>query len=57
MLAEHRLGEVVVDELRRRVFVHRHLFQDHLALGVQVGEGGPRDHLGKHGERPLEMLV
>ena len=37
VLPEDRLGEVVVDELGRGVFVERDLFEDDLALGVELG--------------------
>ena len=57
VLAEDDLAEVVVDELGRRVLVHRHLFEHDLALLVEVGERGPRDHLGDDLERLVEVLV
>ena len=57
MLAEDDLGEVVVDELGRRILVHRHLFEHYLALLVEVHEGGARDHLDDDLERLVEVLV
>ncbi len=57
VLPEHRLGEVVVDELRRRVFVERDLFEDDLALRVEVGHERSRDHVGHDGEGFVEMVV
>lgn len=57
VVAEHRLRHVVVDELRWRVFVHGHLFEHDLALGVDLGETRPHDHLGHQFEGLLEMLV
>ena len=57
VVAEHRLGEVVVDELGWRVLVHRHLFQHDLALLVEVDEGGPGHHLGDDGEGLVQVFV
>ena len=57
VLAEDGLAEVVVDELGRRVLVHRDLFEHDLALLVEVGERGSRDHLGDDLERRVEVLV
>ena len=57
VLAEDGLGEVVVDELRRRVLVHGDLFEHDLALLVEVGERGPRDHVGDDLEGLVEVLV
>ena len=41
-VAEDRLREQVVDELLRRVLVHRDLLEHDLALGVEVGEASAR---------------
>lgn len=57
MLVEHRLGQVVVDQLRRRVLVERDLFEHDLALALEVGEQRPGQHVGHDRERLVEMLV
>jgi hypothetical protein len=57
VLAEDGLAEIVVDELRRRVFVHRDLFEHDLALLVKVGERRARQHLDHHLEGGVEVLV
>ena len=57
VLTEDDLAEVVVDELRRRVLVHRHFFEDDLSLLVEVDEARARDHLGEHLESGREILV
>ena len=36
VVAEDRLGEHVVDAVRRLVLVHRDLLEDHLALGLDL---------------------
>ena len=51
VVAEDRLGEEVVDELLRRVLVHRDLLEHDLPLGVELGERGREDHVGHHVER------
>ena len=38
MVAEHGLGDQVVDELLRLVLVHRDLLEHDLALGVDLDE-------------------
>ena len=57
MRAEHRLGRDVVDEVVRRVLDHRDLLEDDLALGVDVDERRPEDHVGHDVERALEPVV
>ena len=57
VFAEHDLGDLVVDELGRRVLVHRHLLEHDLTLLVELGEGGPRHHLGDDLERLVEVFV
>ena len=39
------------------VLVHRDLLEDDLALGLDVGERGPEDHVGHHVEGVVEVLV
>ena len=43
--------------VRGLVLVHRDLLDHDLALGVDVGVGGPQHHVGHHVERALEVLV
>ena len=57
MVAEHRLAHQVVDELVRRVLVHRDLLEHDLALGVELGEERRVDHVAHHVERLLEVVV
>ena len=56
-VAEHRLREEVVDELLRRVLVHRDLLEHDLALLVDLGERGREDHVGHDVERRLDVVV
>ena len=44
-------------EVVRRVLDHRDLLEHDLALGVDVVERRPVDHVGHHVERGLEPLV
>ena len=46
-----------MDELLRLVLVHRDLLKHDLALGIELGEGRPEDHLTHHVECRLQMLV
>jgi hypothetical protein len=55
--AEHGLGEEIVHELLRRVFVHRDLLEDDVALRVDVSERRCEDHVAHHVDRRLEMSV
>jgi len=55
--AEDRLREEVVDQLLRRVLVHRDLLEHDLALGVELGEGRAEDHVGHHVDGGLEVGV
>ena len=55
--AEDRLGDEVVDEILRRVLVHRDLLEHDLALRVEVGEGRREDHVRHHVDRGLQVLV
>ena len=57
MGAEDGLGDQVVDELLRRVLVHRDLLEHDLALGVELVEERREDHLAHHVERRLEVVV
>ena len=57
MVAEDRLAHQVVDELVRRVLVHRDLLEHDLALGVEVREDRRVDHVRHHVERLLEVVV
>jgi hypothetical protein len=57
VVAEHCHAEHVKDLLLGIVLVHGDLLQDDLALGVDVGERGPEDHVGHHVEGIDEMLV
>ena len=57
VLAEDRLGEEVVDAVGGLVLVHRDLLDHDLALGVDVGEGRPEEHLGEQVEGGLGVLV
>ena len=47
----------VVDELLRRVLVHRDLLEHDLALGVELVEERREDHVAHHVERRLEVDV
>jgi hypothetical protein len=57
VVSEDCARDEVEDELLRRVLHHRDLLEDHLALGVEVGEAGREDHVGHDVERLLEVLV
>ena len=57
MRPEDRLRRDVVDEVVRRVLDHRDLLEHDLALGVDVDERRPEDHVGHDVERPLEPVV
>ena len=57
MVAEDRLGDQVVDQLLRRVLVHRDLLEHDLALGVELVEERREDHLAHHVQRGLELVV
>jgi len=57
VLPEDGLGEVVVDELGRRVLVERDLFEDDLTLGVEVGHERTHDHVGDHREGLVQVGV
>ena len=57
VVAEHSLAHQVVDELVRRVLVHRDLLEHDLALGVELGEERRVDHVAHHVERLLEVVV
>ena len=56
-VAEDGLREEVVDELLRRVLVHRDLLEHDLALGVELGERRREDHVGHHVDRRLDVRV
>ena len=56
MVAEDRLAEQVVDEILRRVLVHRDLLEHDLALGVEVVEARREDHVAHHLERQLDVV-
>ena len=47
----------VVDELLRRVLVHRDLLEHDLALGLELVEERREDHVAHHVERRLEVDV
>ena len=57
MRAEDGLGRDVVHEVVRRVLDHGDLLEHDLALGVDVGERRPEDHVGHDVERALEPVV
>jgi hypothetical protein len=57
MRAEHRLGGDVVDEIVRRVLDHRDLLEHDLALGVDLVERRPIEHVGDDVQRRLEPLI
>ena len=59
MAGEERLGEQLVHEVGRLVLVHEDLFEDDLALGLDlVGPEGRRPHdVGEDVEAELEVLV
>ena len=46
-----------MDELLRRVLVHRDLLEHDLALGVELVEERREDHVAHHVERRLEVVV
>ena len=57
MLAEHRLGREVVDEVLRVVVDHRDLLEHDLPLGVDVVERRREDHVGHRVERVVQVAV
>ena len=57
MAAEDGLPEHVEDRVLRVVLVHRDLLEHDLALGVDVAERGPPDHVGHHVEGARQVLV
>ena len=57
MVAEDRLGDQVVDEILRRVLVHRDLLEHDLALGVELGERRREHHVAHHVDRGLEVVI
>ena len=57
MVAEHRLGDQVVNEILRRVLVHRDLLEDDLALRIEIGERGREHHVPHHFHRRLEVMI
>ena len=54
--AEDRLADQVVNELLRRVLVHRDLLEHDLPLGVEVVEERREDHVAHHVERGLDVV-
>ena len=57
VVAEDRGAEHVEDGVLRVVLVHRDLLEHDLALGVDVVERRPPDHVGHHVERARHVLV
>ena len=57
VLAEHGLPEDVEHRVLRVVLVHRDLLEHDVALGVDLAEGRPPDHVGHHLERARHVLV
>ena len=57
VVAEDRRAEHVEDRVLRVVLVHRDLLEHDLALGVDVVERRPPDHVGHHVERARQVLV
>ena len=57
VLAVDGAAEHVEDDVLRVVLVHRDLLEHDLALGVDVAEGGPPDHVGHDVERHRQVLV
>ena len=57
MRAEDRFADQVVDELLRRVLVHRDLLEHDLPLGVEVVEERREDHVAHHVERRLDVIL
>jgi hypothetical protein len=57
MVAEDCVSEEIVDELLRRVLDHGDLFEDDLALGVELDESRREDHVRHHVERLFHVLV
>ena len=57
MVGEHRLEQAGVDDVVGRVLVHEDLFEDHLALGVDLGrpEGGTGHDVGQQVEAEVEL--
>jgi hypothetical protein len=56
-VTEDRVGEVVVDAVRRLVLVHGDLLEYDVALGVDVGEGRFEQHLAEQVEDLVGVLV
>ena len=54
---EDRLPDQVVDELLRRVLVHRDLLEHDRPLGVEVVEERREDHVAHHVERGLDVML
>ena len=57
VVAEDGVGDQVVDELLRRVLVHRDLLEHDLALGLELGERRREDHVTHHVDRRHEVVV
>ena len=57
LVAEDGLREEIVDELLRRVLVHRDLLEDDLALRVELRERRREDHVGHDVDRRFEVRV
>ena len=57
VVAEDGLAEHVEDRVLRVVLVHRDLLEHDLALGVDVAERRPPDHVGHHVERARQVRV
>ena len=55
--SEDRLAEHVEHLLLGIVLVHRDLLEDHGALGVDVVQRWPEDHVGHHVERLRKVLL
>jgi len=57
MRAERRLLDQIVHELLGLVVVHGDLLEHDLALSVELGEAGRKDHFAHHVERRLQLVV
>ena len=57
MVGEDGLGDQVVDELLRRVLVHRDLLEHDVALGVELGERRGEHHVAHHVHRGREVVI
>jgi hypothetical protein len=55
--AEHRVAEDVEHLLLGIVLIHGDLLEDHLALGIDLGERWVEHHVGHHVERVGQMVV